>query len=60
MVARADEFEKRFDTKVTMDFYEDESSMMAKLQGGGSAQYARLQPLDRRKRSRHQRLSLSI
>ena len=34
------EFEKRFDAKVVMDFYEDESSMMAKLQGGGTAAQA--------------------
>ena len=40
------EFEKRFDTKVVMDFYEDESSMMAKLQGGGSAQYDVIVPPD--------------
>src|SRR6185503_17406427 len=40
------EFEKRFDTKVVMDFYEDESSLMAKLQGGGSAQYDVIVPPD--------------
>jgi spermidine/putrescine-binding protein len=31
------EFEKRYDVKVTMDVYEDESAMLAKLQGGGAA-----------------------
>jgi spermidine/putrescine transport system substrate-binding protein len=33
------EFERRFDCKVTMDFYEDEAGMMSRLQGGGSGQY---------------------
>lgn len=40
------DFEKRFDCKVTMDFYEDESAMMAKLQGGGAAQYDVIVPPD--------------
>lgn len=40
------EFEKRFDAKVTMDFYEDEESMLAKLQGGGAAQYDVIVPPD--------------
>jgi spermidine/putrescine transport system substrate-binding protein len=33
------EFERRFDCKVTVDLYEDEESMMSKLQGGGTALY---------------------
>jgi spermidine/putrescine transport system substrate-binding protein len=40
------DFEKRFDCKVTMDFYEDEASMMAKLKGGGAAQYDVIVPPD--------------
>jgi len=40
------DFEKRFDCKITMDFYEDESAMMAKLQGGGAAQYDVIVPPD--------------
>ena len=40
------DFEKRFDCKVTMDFYEDESAMMAKLQGGGAGQYDVIVPPD--------------
>ncbi len=32
-------FEKQFACKVTIDLYEDNESMMAKLQGGGSALY---------------------
>jgi len=40
------DFEKRFDCRVTMDFYEDESGMMAKLQGGGAAQYDVIVPPD--------------
>ena len=32
-------FEKQFDCKVTLDVFEDESAMLAKLQGGGSSQY---------------------
>jgi spermidine/putrescine transport system substrate-binding protein len=30
------DFEKKFDCKVTLDFYEDEAAMMAKLQAGGA------------------------
>lgn len=40
------DFEKRFDCKVTLDFYEDESAMLAKLQGGGAAQYDVIVPPD--------------
>jgi len=40
------EFEKRYDAKVTMDVYEDESAMLAKLQGGGSALYDVIVPPD--------------
>ncbi|HWN97029.1 MAG TPA: spermidine/putrescine ABC transporter substrate-binding protein, partial [Methylomirabilota bacterium] len=40
------DFEKRFDAKVTIDLYEDESAMMAKLQGGGAAQYDVIVPPD--------------
>ena len=40
------DFERRFDAKVTIDLYEDESSMMAKLQGGGAAQYDVVVPPD--------------
>lgn len=40
------EFEKRFDTKVIIDLYEDESAMLAKLQGGGAAQYDVIVPPD--------------
>ena len=40
------DFEKSHDCKVTMDFYEDEFSMMAKLQGGGAAQYDVIVPPD--------------
>ena len=32
-------FEKKFTCQVTVDLYEDESSMLAKLQGGGAALY---------------------
>jgi spermidine/putrescine transport system substrate-binding protein len=39
-------FEKRLDCRVTLDFYEDEASMMAKLQGGGAAQYDVIVPPD--------------
>jgi len=41
-----EDFEKRFDAKVTIDLYEDEASMMAKLQGGGAAQYDVIVPPD--------------
>jgi spermidine/putrescine transport system substrate-binding protein len=40
------EFEKRFDTKVIIDLYEDEASMMVKLQGGGASQYDVIVPPD--------------
>jgi spermidine/putrescine transport system substrate-binding protein len=40
------DFEKRFDAKVTIDLYEDESAMIAKLQGGGTAQYDVIVPPD--------------
>jgi spermidine/putrescine transport system substrate-binding protein len=40
------EFEKRYDAKVTMDVYEDESAMLAKLQGGGAALYDVIVPPD--------------
>src|ERR1044071_4130825 len=40
------DFEKQFDCKVTIDLYEDESSMMAKLQGGGAALYDVVVPPD--------------
>jgi spermidine/putrescine transport system substrate-binding protein len=40
------DFEQRFDCKVTIDLYEDEASMMAKLQGGGSALYDVIVPPD--------------
>src|SRR4051812_35173953 len=33
------DFEKQFDCKVTIDLYEDESAMMAKLQAGGASAY---------------------
>jgi spermidine/putrescine transport system substrate-binding protein len=40
------DFEKRYDAKVTMDVYEDEAAMIAKLQGGGSALYDVIVPPD--------------
>jgi spermidine/putrescine transport system substrate-binding protein len=40
------DFEKRFDAKVTIDLYEDEAAMIAKLQGGGAAQYDVIVPPD--------------
>ena len=40
------EFEKRYDAKVTIDLYEDESAMLAKLRGGGAAQYDVIVPPD--------------
>jgi spermidine/putrescine transport system substrate-binding protein len=40
------DFERRYDAKVTMDLYEDEASMMAKLQGGGDALYDVIVPPD--------------
>ncbi|HOW64110.1 MAG TPA: spermidine/putrescine ABC transporter substrate-binding protein [Candidatus Paceibacterota bacterium] len=40
------EFEKKFDCKVTVDLYEDEAGMQAKLQGGGKALYDVVVPPD--------------
>jgi spermidine/putrescine transport system substrate-binding protein len=40
------DFEKRFDAKVTIDVYEDEAAMLAKLRAGGSAQYDVIVPPD--------------
>jgi spermidine/putrescine transport system substrate-binding protein len=39
-------FEKEFDCKVTVDLYEDNESMMAKLQGGGVSLYDIIVPSD--------------
>ena len=39
-------FEKEFDCKVTVDLYEDNESMMAKLEGGGDSQYDICVPSD--------------
>jgi spermidine/putrescine transport system substrate-binding protein len=40
------DFEKKFDCKVTMDLYEDESAMESKLKGGGVALYDIVVPPD--------------
>jgi spermidine/putrescine transport system substrate-binding protein len=40
------EFEKRYNAKVIIDLYEDEAAMMAKLKGGGAAQYDVIVPPD--------------
>jgi spermidine/putrescine transport system substrate-binding protein len=40
------EFEKRFDAKVTVDLYEDEAAMLARLQAGGASQYDVIVPPD--------------
>jgi spermidine/putrescine transport system substrate-binding protein len=40
------QFEKEFDCKVTIDLYEDNESMMAKLAGGGSSLYDICVPSD--------------
>src|SRR5262249_49686851 len=40
------DFEKAQDCKVTIDLYEDESGMMAKLQGGGASVYDVVVPTD--------------
>jgi spermidine/putrescine transport system substrate-binding protein len=40
------DFEKRYDAKVTMDVYEDESAMIAKLRAGGAAVYDVIVPPD--------------
>lgn len=39
-------FEKEFDCKVTVDLYEDNESMVAKLQGGGTSLYDIVVPSD--------------
>jgi spermidine/putrescine transport system substrate-binding protein len=40
------QFEKEFDCKVTLDLYEDNESMVAKLQGGGVSLYDIVVPSD--------------
>jgi spermidine/putrescine transport system substrate-binding protein len=40
------DFEKEFDCKVTVDLYEDNESMVAKLQGGGTSLYDIVVPSD--------------
>ncbi len=40
------DFEKQFNCKVTMDLYEDNESLMAKLEGGGTALYDVVVPSD--------------
>jgi len=40
------DFEKKFDCKVVIDLYEDDSAMMAKLQGGGAALFDVIVPPD--------------
>jgi spermidine/putrescine transport system substrate-binding protein len=40
------DFEKEFDCKVTIDLYEDNESMLAKLQGGGTSLYDIVVPSD--------------
>ena len=40
------QFEAKFDCKVTVDLYEDNESMMAKLAGGGSSLYDIIVPSD--------------
>lgn len=40
------DFEKQFDSKVTIDLYEDDAAMMAKLQGGGDSLYDVVVPPD--------------
>jgi spermidine/putrescine transport system substrate-binding protein len=40
------DFEREFDCKVTVDLYEDNESMMAKLQGGGVSLYDLVVPSD--------------
>jgi spermidine/putrescine transport system substrate-binding protein len=40
------DFEKQFGCKVVIDLYEDESAMLAKLQGGGTALYDVVVPPD--------------
>lgn len=41
-----EQFAKEYDCKVTVDLYEDNESMMAKLQGGGTALYDIVVPSD--------------
>jgi spermidine/putrescine transport system substrate-binding protein len=41
-----EQFSKEFDCKVTVDLYEDNESMMAKLQGGGNSLYDICVPSD--------------
>jgi hypothetical protein len=41
-----EQFEKEFDCKVTLDLYEDNESMMAKLQSGGASLYDICVPSD--------------
>lgn len=40
------QFEKEFGVKVTIDLYEDNESMLAKLKGGGASQYDVVVPSD--------------
>ena len=40
------DFEKQFEAKVTIDLYEDEAAMMAKLQAGGASLYDVVVPPD--------------
>ena len=40
------DFEKKFECKVTLDLYDDEAAMMAKLQGGGASRYDVVVPPD--------------
>lgn len=40
------DFEKQFNSKVTIDLYDDEAAMMTKLQGGGSSRYDVVVPPD--------------
>jgi spermidine/putrescine transport system substrate-binding protein len=42
------EFERRFDCRVTIDLYEEETAMMAKLQAGGVSRYDIVVPPDHR------------
>src|SRR5262245_36302500 len=39
-------FEKKFDCKVTMDLYEDNESLLAKLEAGGTSVYDIVVPSD--------------
>lgn len=42
------DFERKFDCKVTIDLYEDDAAMMAKLQSGGDSLYDVVVPPDHR------------